>query len=48
MVGRRRPGLAYRGGDKVQHLVWKLIGGGAPVRCGGGLMLPLPVRWFLS
>uniref|UniRef100_I1R606 Uncharacterized protein n=1 Tax=Oryza glaberrima TaxID=4538 RepID=I1R606_ORYGL len=48
VAGRRRPGLAFRGGGKVQHLVWKLIGGGAPVWWGGGLMLPLPVRWFLS
>uniref|UniRef100_A0A0E0BRZ0 Uncharacterized protein n=1 Tax=Oryza glumipatula TaxID=40148 RepID=A0A0E0BRZ0_9ORYZ len=48
VAGRRRPGLAFKGGGKVQHLVWKLIGGGAPVRWGGGLMLPLPVRWFLS
>uniref|UniRef100_A0A0E0ILK0 Uncharacterized protein n=1 Tax=Oryza nivara TaxID=4536 RepID=A0A0E0ILK0_ORYNI len=48
VAGRRRPGLAFRGGGKVQHIVWKLIGGGAPVRWGGGLMLPLPVRWFLS
>uniref|UniRef100_A0A0D3HTX1 Uncharacterized protein n=1 Tax=Oryza barthii TaxID=65489 RepID=A0A0D3HTX1_9ORYZ len=48
VAGRRRPGLAFRGSGKVQHLVWKLIGGGAPVWWGGGLMLPLPVRWFLS
>uniref|UniRef100_A0A0E0PKY4 Uncharacterized protein n=1 Tax=Oryza rufipogon TaxID=4529 RepID=A0A0E0PKY4_ORYRU len=46
--GTEESWASSRGGGKVLQHVWKSVGGGVPVQWGGGLMLSLPVRWFLS
>lgn len=53
MAGRRGPGPALARGGVGGGGGWSGKFGsrsveGAPIRCGGGHVLPMPVWWFLS